>query len=61
MSENLNQNGQNLNQNDQNLNQSEQNPNPKKRNVHISMEEWIQRMRLAFSNEKVVKPSLSRK
>ncbi|MFK8303688.1 hypothetical protein ACI75Y_12380 [Capnocytophaga stomatis] len=53
MSENLNQNGQNLNQNDQNLNQSEQNPTPKKRNVHISMEEWIQRMRLAFSNGKL--------
>ncbi|MFK8271168.1 hypothetical protein [Capnocytophaga stomatis] len=53
MSENLNQNGQNLNQNDQNLNQSEQNSTPKKRNVHISMEEWIQRMRLAFSNGKL--------
>ncbi|WP_262482367.1 hypothetical protein [Capnocytophaga cynodegmi] len=44
MNENLHQNEQNLNQNDQNLNQNEQTPTPKKRNVHISMEEWIQRM-----------------
>ncbi|WP_198540722.1 hypothetical protein [Capnocytophaga stomatis] len=53
MNENLHQNEQNLNQNDQNLNQNEQTPTPKKRNVHISMEEWIQRMRLAFSNGKL--------
>lgn len=53
MNENLHQNEQNLNQNDQNLNQNEQTPTPKKRNSHISMEEWIQRMRLAFSNGKL--------
>lgn len=53
MNENLHQNEQNLNQNDQNLNQNEQTLTPKKRNVHISMEEWIQRMRLAFSNGKL--------
>ncbi|MFK8271884.1 hypothetical protein [Capnocytophaga canimorsus] len=53
MNENLHQNEQNLNQNDQNLNQNEQTPTPKKRNPHISMEEWIQKMRLAFSNGKL--------
>ncbi|GIZ14046.1 hypothetical protein [Capnocytophaga catalasegens] len=33
--------------------QNEKNQSPKKKNQHISVEEWIQKMRLAFSNGKL--------
>lgn len=41
------------NQNEQNLNPSEQTPAPKKQIPYVSMEEWIHKMRLAFSNGKL--------